>query len=229
MKILQSSIFRAICAITIGILLIKFPDNTMVWITRAIGVLFFLSGIISLIVYLNARRHVSEYKITDAEGRVVAGEVPTFPIVGLGSLIFGAMLALTPTTFVKVLMYVIGGILVLGALNQYLNLVYGRRYGKIPFAYWILPTAVLLSSLFFLIKPMETADLTMFFLGWCSLVYGITEIINSLKFYSDKRKFKQAQEIPMAEEIIDEETSEPTFTEVTEEVTPAEDLPVTIE
>ena len=116
----------------------------------------------------------------------------------------------------------------LGALNQYLNLVYGRRYGKIPFAYWILPTAVLLSSLFFLIKPMETADLTMFFLGWCSLVYGITEIINSLKFYSDKRKFKQAQEIPMAEEII-EETSEPTFTEVTEEVTPAEDLPVTIE
>ena len=124
MKILQSSIFRAICAITIGILLIKFPDNTMVWITRAIGVLFFLSGIISLIVYVNARRHVSEYKITDAEGRVVAGEVPTFPIVGLGSLIFGAMLALTPTTFVKVLMYVIGGILVLGALNQYLNLVY---------------------------------------------------------------------------------------------------------
>lgn len=228
MKILQSSIFRAICAITIGILLIKFPDNTMVWITRAIGVLFFLSGIISLIVYVNARRHVSEYKITDAEGRVVAGEVPTFPIVGLGSLIFGAMLALTPTTFVKVLMYVIGGILVLGALNQYLNLVYGRRYGKIPFAYWILPTAVLLSSLFFLIKPMETADLTMFFLGWCSLVYGITEIINSLKFYSDKRKFKQAQEIPMAEEII-EETSEPTFTEVAEEVTPAEDLPVTIE
>ena len=228
MKILQSSIFRAICAITIGILLIKFPDNTMVWITRAIGVLFFLSGIISLIVYVNARRHVSEYKITDAEGRVVAGEVPTFPIVGLGSLIFGAMLALTPTTFVKVLMYVIGGILVLGALNQYLNLVYGRRYGKIPFAYWIVPTAVLLSILFVLIKPMETADLTMFFLGWCSLVYGITEIINSLKFYSDKRKFKQAQEIPMAEEII-EETSEPTFTEVTEEVTPAEDLPVTIE
>ena len=72
MKILQSSIFRAICAIAIGILLIKFPDNTVTWITVAIGILFLLSGIISLVVYLNAKKHVSEYKITDAEGHVEA-------------------------------------------------------------------------------------------------------------------------------------------------------------
>ena len=227
MKILQSSIFRAICAIAIGILLIKYPDNTVMWITITIGILFLLSGIISLIVYLNARRNVSEYKITDANGKVVAGESPTFPIVGLGSLIFGAMLALTPETFIKVLMYIIGGILVLGALTQYLNLVHGRRYGKISFAYWILPSVVLLAGLFLLVKPLETADQTMFFMGWCSLVYGITEIINSLKFYSDKRKYKQAQEIPVAEEIIDD--IEKTATEVTEEATPAEDLPVIIE
>lgn len=207
MKILQSSIFRAICAIAIGILLIKYPDNTVVWITVAIGVLFLLSGIISLIVYLNAKRNVSEYKITDANGKVIAGEAPTFPIVGLGSLIFGAMLALTPTIFIKALMYIIGGILVLGALNQYLNLVHGRRYGRISFLYWILPSAVLIAGLYLLIKPLKTADLTMFFMGWCSLVYGITEIINSLKFYSDKRKFKQEQEIPVAEEIVEDDES----------------------
>ena len=93
MKILQSSFFRAICAIAIGILLIKYPDNTVTWLTVAIGVLFFLSGIISLIVYLNARKHVSEYKITDAEGNVVAGERPTFPIVGVGSIILGESVA----------------------------------------------------------------------------------------------------------------------------------------
>ena len=225
MKILQSSIFRAICAIAIGILLIKYPDTTVVWITTAIGVLFLLSGIISLVVYLNARKNVSEYKITDAEGKVIAGETPTFPIVGLGSLVFGAMLAIKAALFTKALMYVIGGILVLGALNQYLNLVHGRRYGKISFGYWILPSLVLLSGLFFLIKPMDTLETTMFFLGWCSLVYGITEIINSLKFFSDKRKFQQAQEIPVAEEIIDEASS----TEVTEEVTSAEELPASIE
>lgn len=225
MKILQSSIFRAICAIAIGILLIKYPDNTVVWITIAIGILFLLSGIISIVVFLNARKNVSEHKITDANGKVIAGESPTFPIVGLGSLIFGAMLITKPVFFTKALMYVIGGILILGALNQYLNLVHGRRYGNISFGYWILPTLVLLSGIFFLIRPLNTLEATMFFLGWCSLVYGITEIINSLKFFSDKRKFKQAQEIPVAEEIIEETPS----TEVTEEIKPAEDLPATIE
>ena len=74
MKILQSSLFRAICAIAIGILLIKYPDNTVTWMTVAIGVLFLLSGIISVIVYVNARKHVAEYKITDAEALMITWE-----------------------------------------------------------------------------------------------------------------------------------------------------------
>ena len=198
MKILQSSIFRAICAIAIGILLIKFPDNTVTWITVAIGILFLLSGIISLVVYLNAKKHVSEYKITDAEGHVVAGEKPTFPIVGVGSIILGFLLALTPNVFITALMYIIGGILVLGAINQYMNLVNARKYGKIGFGYWIFPSVILLIGLYVIIKPMAPASMAMLVLGWCSLLYGVTEMINSLKFYSDKRKVRQAQEIPMA-------------------------------
>ena len=45
MKVLQSSVFRAICAIIIGILLINNPDNTVKGITIAIGLLFLVSGI----------------------------------------------------------------------------------------------------------------------------------------------------------------------------------------
>ena len=148
MKILQSSVFRAICAIAIGILLIKFPDNTVTWITVAIGVLFLLSGVISIVVYVNARKNVAEYKITDAEGNVITNtEQPTFPIVGVGSMILGAMLALTPNVFITALMYIIGGILILGAINQYMSLVNGRRYGKIGFGYWVFPSLILLTGL----------------------------------------------------------------------------------
>ena len=89
MKILQSSIFRAICAIAIGIMLIKYPDNTVTWITVAIGILFLLSGVISMVVYFTANKQVADYKITDANGNVIAGEKPTFPLVGLGSIILG--------------------------------------------------------------------------------------------------------------------------------------------
>lgn len=225
MKIFQSSIFRAICAIAIGILLIKYPDNTVTWITVAIGILFLLSGLISLIVYVNARKHVSEYKITDAEGRVVAGEQPTFPIVGVGSLILGALLALTPNVFITALMYIIGGILILGAINQYMNLVNGRRYGKIGFGYWVFPSLILLTGLYVIIKPMTPVNVAMLILGWCSLLYGVTELVNSIKFHSNRRKLRQAQDIPVAEEVVEETIEAVPVEEVAEETTSTENLP----
>lgn len=220
MKILQSSFFRAICAIAVGILLIKYPDNTVTWLTVAIGVLFFLSGIISLVVYLNARKHVSEYKITDAEGNVVAGEPPTFPIVGVGSIILGAILALTPNIFITALMYIIGGMLILGAINQYMNLVNARKYGKIGFGYWIFPSVILLTGLYVIIRPMDPPSVAMLILGWCTLLYGVTEMINSIKFHADRRKYAKAQEIPQAEEVQQaEEVLEAEVTHEAEEVT----------
>lgn len=219
MKIFQSSVFRAISAIAVGILLIKYPDNTVTWLTVAIGVLFFLSGIISLVVYINARRNVSEYKITDAAGNVVAGERPTFPIVGVGSIILGAILALTPNIFITALMYIIGGMLILGAINQYMNLVNARKYGKIGFGYWIFPSIILITGIYVMIRPMDPASVAMLILGWCTLLYGVTEMINSLKFYSDKRKYAKAQEIAVAEEVAPSEAEEVT---VAEEVTDSE-------
>jgi uncharacterized membrane protein HdeD (DUF308 family) len=186
-------------------MLIKYPDNTVTWITVAIGILFLLSGVISMVVYYNASKHVSEYKITDENGQLIAGDKPTFPLVGLGSIILGLMLAITPNIFITALMYIIGAILILGAINQFMVLVRARRFGAISFAYWIFPSIILLTGLYVIIKPMSPASIAMTILGWCSLLYGVTEIINSLKIHSNKRKAEKAQEIPVAEEVKEDE------------------------
>jgi uncharacterized membrane protein HdeD (DUF308 family) len=192
-------------------MLIEYPDNTVTWITIAIGVLFLLSGIISMVTYYHALKNVSEYTITDAEGNVVSGQKPTFPIVGVGSAILGLILALTPNVFVKALMYIIGAVLILGAINQFMNLLNARKYGKIGFGYWIFPSIILLVGLFVIIKPLAPAAMAMLVLGWCSLLYGVTELINALKIHNEKRKFAKVQEIPVAEEIVEEKPSvEPT-------------------
>ena len=196
MRILQSAVFRAICAIVIGVLLIKFPDNTVKGITIAIGVLFLLSGIISCVTYYMAKRNVSEYKIYDKEGNIVAGEQPTFPIVGLGSSILGLILALSPTAFVSALMYIIGAILILGAINQFMGLINGRRYGHVSLWYWVMPSLILLTGLYVMVKPMAPLAMAMLVLGWCTLVYGVVELVNALKFYRDKKAWQQSQEQP---------------------------------
>lgn len=196
MKILRSSVFRALSAIIIGALLIMYPDNTVTGITIAIGVLFLISGVVSVLTYFQARRHVTDYKIYDAEGRLISGDQPTFPIVGIGSIILGLILALTPMTFVSALMYIIGIMLVLGAINQFMALIAGRRYGRVGVWYWILPTLILLAGLYVMLKPMAPLNMAMLILGWCMLVYGVAELINAIKFYSDKKKLQQSQDQP---------------------------------
>jgi len=219
MKIFQSSIFRALCAIVVGAMLIKYPQDGVTWLTVAIGVLFLLSGIIALIAYMNAKKHAGDYTITDSQGRVITGSQPTFPIVGAGSVILGLVLVLTPGVFVNGLMYILGAIMILGGINQLMALVAARRLGRVPFGFWVTPSLILITGLFVVLKPAETAELPLLILGWCSLLYGVTEIINSLKIRSVRKQAEQQpaeQEQPVAEEIsseLDEQPSQPAIEE----------------
>lgn len=214
MKIFQSSIFRAVCAIVVGVLLLKYPQDGVTWLTMAIGALFLLSGVIALIAYWHAKRHAGEYTITDQEGRVVSGGQPTFPIVGAGSVILGLVLVITPNAFINGLMYMLAAILILGGITQLMSLVAARRLGSVPFGYWVCPSLILLTGLFVVFKPMETAELPLMILGWCSLLYGVIELVNALKIHSLRKaadrqrkeweRQRSAEEENVAEEISSE-------------------------
>lgn len=183
MKVLRSSVFRAICAIATGVLLINNPDSTVKGITIAIGILFLVSGAISCATYLNMRAHSGNAEVYDADGRLILQAKPTFPIVGLGSVLLGVILAVMPGTFVTSLMYILGAILVLGAVNQFMTLVSIKKEVRLSVWYWICPSITLITGLFVIIKPMETAALPLLIIGWCLLFYGVTECVNAIKVY----------------------------------------------
>ena len=116
MKTVQNSFIRSLCAIIIGVLLIRYREETVTWLTILIGVLFFLSGLISCITYFIDKKHQDETVVLDANGRQISGFRPTFPIVGLGSMVLGAILALMPTVFMTGLVYILAAILILGVI-----------------------------------------------------------------------------------------------------------------
>ena len=66
MKTLASSLLRALCAIAVGALLVKYREQTVEWITIAIGVLFFVSGVFSCATYFVARGKKSDIEVYDA-------------------------------------------------------------------------------------------------------------------------------------------------------------------
>jgi hypothetical protein len=107
-----------------------------------------------------------------------------------------------------------------------MNLINARRFGKVGFGYWVFPSVILLIGLYVIIKPMVPASMAMLVLGWCSLLYGVTELINSIKFHTDKKKFREAQEIQVAEEVV-ENTEELTAEEVKDEA-PADNTQLSV-
>ena len=201
MKIVQSSFFRAICSIIIGVLLLRYPDNTVTWITLAIGIMFLLSGVFSTLAYLNARKNSSDYVITDIDGRVISKGKPTFPLVGVGSIILGVMLVTSPSVFVEILMYIMGGILILGSLNQFMSLYNARRWGKMAWGFWVAPSLILLAGLYVMFQPMEAASMPMVVIGWCCLLYGASEVVNATKINLKKKGIDKA-------DIVEKESKE---------------------
>lgn len=190
-KILRSSIFRAICAIITGVLLVNNPDSTVVGITIAIGVMFLISGVISCATYLNARKNAKDTEVYDAQGRLITSSRPPLPIVGIGSILFGLILTLFPDKFVTSLMYVLGALLILGAVSQFMSLIGAKRMFHIPVWFWIPPSVVLITGFFVIVKPMASASIPLLIIGWCLLFYGVTECVNSIKIYRETRKFRE--------------------------------------
>ncbi|MDD6553109.1 MAG: DUF308 domain-containing protein [Prevotellaceae bacterium] len=195
MKVIQSHIFRALVAIIAGVLLIEYKESMVTWITMAIGILFFVSGVISLITYYvnKNRAEKTDAIVYDANGRQLTGMKPTFPVVGLGSAILGGLLALMPTTFINGLVYILAAILILGAVNQLANLVAARNYAKIGVFYWIMPVLILLVGIIALIRPGAVASAPLLIIGWCMLLYGIVECVNSIKMRRTKQMFEKEQ------------------------------------
>lgn len=196
MKVVHSSLFRAVCAIIVGALLILYREQTVTWITIAIGILFFLSGVVSIATYWSAKRNAAKTGIIyDPNGKQIAGLTPNFPIVGLGSLILGLILALMPGTFITSLMYILSAILIMGALTQFINLASATKTGHVGLGFWLFPSVVLLIGLLAVIKPSAIASMPLLIIGWTMLIYGVSECINALKISSNRRKWKKAEEI----------------------------------
>ena len=205
MKIVQSSILRAIIAIATGVLLIMYREAMMTWLIRCIGILFFMSGLISCVVYyVESKRIKNATPMFDAEGNEIIQRKPFFPIVGLGSMILGLFLALLTDTFIIYAVYLLGAILILGAINQFFSLSRARQISPVPFIYWLFPCATLIVAVLFMIKPLDAAALPLLFIGWCFIFYGVIEALNTFFIHRVKKAFEKT--VPQIEdaEIIEE-------------------------
>lgn len=198
MKVLQISAIRAIIVLVTGFLLVKYREETMTWMTITVGILFLLSGLVSCIAYYFEKEKVAKNtaKAEQQEGQQEEENLksPSFPIAGVGSIVLGIILAVMPNTFITWVVYILAALLILGAVNQFMNLARSRQYARVPVYMWLFPTIILAVAILLISKPIETAQLPLLVLGWAFMYYGVLEFALIIRMYFVRRAYEKAEE-----------------------------------
>ena len=190
MKTMNYSVIKGICAVIMGILLVTWPETAILYLVIAIGAMFLVPGAVAVLNYIFKGRE---------QGAM-------FPIVSVGSLLFGLWLMISPAFFVGILMYVLGAVLVFAGISQVMQLVNARGWTQVSFGYYVMPVLILIAGLVVLLNPFAAATVPFIILGVSSIVYGITDIINGIRF-------RRKEDKTTVNEVI------------IEDVTPVEELP----
>ena len=191
---LTRSILRALCALLVGFLLVSNPTEMTVLIVQIIGGLFALSGLVAIIGYFITRSQHRRAVRRAAESGATAPESsslePMFPVVGVGSLAFGAFLLCFPHQFVGYLLYVLGGLLVLIGVWQVVLLINARKYAPLSWPLFVLPVLNVAAGVVAICFPQQTVELLFTVLGVGYILYGVSEFYFGVRFYRFRRMFE---------------------------------------
>lgn len=200
MKVLQSSVFRALISIVIGTLLVKYRVETVTWLTIAVGALFFLSGFVSCVIY-----YVNKYSLKKA---IAAGNTPeqthllggaAFPLGAAGGMILGAVLAFMPDTFINWIALILSILVILCAVGQFIYLAQARKYGTIPLLFWLIPSLLMLVGIYCALQPLQAVSMPLLIIGWALIAYGASELVLAIQLYRLRKSVLANQAIDNSE------------------------------
>ena len=199
MKVLQITAVRAIIVLVTGFLLVKYREDTMTWMTITVGVLFLISGLVACILYYFEKEKVAKKSAKAAlqEGQQEEEDLksPSFPIAGVGSIVLGIILAVMPNTFTTWMVYILSALLILGAVNQFMNLARSRQYARVPVYMWVFPTVSMVVAILLISRPIETDALffTLKVIGWAFMYYAVLEFVLIIRMYLVRKAYDKAE------------------------------------
>ena len=180
------AMLRGIAALLIGILLVFWSQNAVMYLIMAVGCLFLIPGLLSLLAY---------FRQTSPEGNRSFG---WSQVLGIGSILFGLCLIVSPVFFEKSLMYALGIILSYAGLSEIIQLTVARQWTRVPVGFYVTPVLVMLVGIFILFNPIESANVPFIILGIGCMVYGLSNMVNVIKF---RRRNSDVEEVQV---VLDE-------------------------
>lgn len=168
--------FRALISVAVGVVLVIWPDVALKSLVMSLGFVFLFSGMTAFIV---------SYRRQQAEER----QGSLFSMNGLGSIILGLLLISGPLFFTTILMFLLGGVLILAAIAQLASLSMARQLGTVSPVNYIYPVLILLAGLVVIFRPWGSAAYVAVILGYAAIFYGITDLISHYQINRLRKRY----------------------------------------
>lgn len=158
-------IVRGILTIVTGCFLLFMPGLTMQTVMIMIGVMFLLSGIITMIISNVKRRGMKGF----------------WSFQGISNLAFGFAFVVAPNTMLKVFVFFLGLILLILGIIQLIGALGALSFSRWSWIFIIFALLTLAGGILLLVNPFKSVETILSFVGALFVIYGISEIFMSRK------------------------------------------------
>lgn len=152
-----------------------------VLIVRLIGILFLLPGIFGVAAYLYGRLN------SNAVVRL------TFPLISIGSILLGTYLEIYPDIFIIYVVYLMGFLLLLAGINQFLAMFTNRNISPFSWLLMLLPLLLVASGAYCLTHTDEAAGTMFKILGATCIYYGLSDLFLAIRTKHYYRIYEREQ------------------------------------
>ena len=151
----------------LGVILMLYPDASLRWLSRAIGAVMLVSGIIRLVGYFSKDLYYLAFQFDFA--------------LGILSILFGAILVFKPALFISTVQIIMGVFALVNGLFALQTAMDSKKFGMRY--WWILLAFSVVSSitgLVLIISPFKTAVAVITLTGITLLITGADKIFVSI-------------------------------------------------
>ena len=192
MKKTSYSLLRTVCAFLVGLVLFLYPEEAGNYLVVTLGIIFLIPSGFSLIIFMASSERTMSH----------------FPILGIGSFLFGLWLIIMPVFFADFLIYILGFILAVGGIQQVALLIASRRRISVAWGFYVVPILILLAGLVALFNPTETRSTIFIFIGISCMVYAVSELLNWFCFARKGHSLKSSPAHRLSDNAEDAELVE---------------------
>ena len=193
----KKRVVSSVITIALGLVLVLWPTEVLNYMVKLIGAVFFVIGVISLVMSYQNR-----------EERAAMG-LSSFS--GIGSVILGIVLWAMSDFFTSMLMWLFGLLLLIAGIGQMVTLLTARRMGSLPGVAYVFPILILIAGLVSFLDPFSAKESLVMFFGCVVIFAGVTNLINQYsinKLRKRREEEEQRRRLEEGQEVEDADYEE---------------------